>query len=523
MPRPENLTLGIELSDREIRAVLVDLNGEIPSVRAACVETLPNGALDGGVIHDPAAVIQALGRLVRPLRVGSTTRTIVGIPSALTTTRLLSLPPCEDREILALAEGEMEHLGILTEDGPLEVFGYPRPAGAPANSPRSATVVMADHGMIRKVKATVEGAGLRVAAIETSQVAKLRAATLALPPSAATLFLVVGPQLTGLSYFNGADAIANRRVEVGSSTLFREQAPDVDGFPSPMRIDHATIDRLAIESLQLMEFVQRAYAEEIESVRLYAVEPELEMLAPMLERRFGIATIFSPPPAGLDDIRYSVAYGLAVRDFEGPYRVPKLDLSAKLRKQSDAREARQNLIGAMLASGLAVVVGLTAFVCYGRLNSSMAAHARKTADKLAEVRLHADATQNARTDDDLLYRTLRREGLPLVAIMNDVARGVDAGVRLKSVGIGKNLRVEVHGEARDEIALSRIAQRLQTSPILTDVTLVQLDRSNVPGSAPIAFEIDATTVPADQIGTVGRTAPVGEVASTERTRSEVGS
>jgi|GEM_PF-4450106 len=523
MPRPENLNLGIELNDRDIRVALVDIEGDTPSVRATRTALLPDGAIEGGVIHDPAIVAQTIQQLVRPLRVGPTTRTVVGIPSTLLTTRLLSIPPCEDREVAALVEGEMEHLGILTEEGPLEVITYPRREGAPANAMRSATVFMADHRIVREVKAAVEAAGLRVAGIETSQVGKLRTATLALPRSAATLFIVVGPHLTGLNYFNGADPVANRRVEVGSATLFREQAADADGNPAPLRIDHATLDRLAIESLQLMEFVQRDFADEIESVRIYAVEPEVEMLAPMLERRFGIPTVFSPSPTGLDDPRYAVAYGLAVRDFVGPYKVPKIDLSAKLRKQSDAQETRQNLIGSMLASGLALAVGLVAFVCYGRLNAALDAHGRRTAAQLKELRSQTDTISAARTDQDRLYHALRHEGLPLVAIMDDVARGVDPGVRLKSVGVGKDLHVKVQGEAQNEAALSRIAQRLQASPVLADIGLVQLDRSRVPDSAPITFEIDATTVPADRIDAPGRSAPIGQIASIGRAVRETGS
>lgn len=504
MPRSESLSLGIELNDREVRAVLVDLAGETPSVRTARVVPLPDGAIASGAIGDFEAVVHALRELVRPLRLGPATPTFVGISSALVVTRNLTIPPCDDWEIPTLVEGEMEHQGLWVEGGPLETIVFPRRANAPAHGMRSVSVVLADPAMVRTTIAAVESAGLKVSALETSQAGKLRAAALALPYSAATFFLVMGPHVTGVSYFDGPDLVANRRIEVGSTTLFRPAGPSGEGIGAPLRVDHATIDRLAIESLQMMEFVQRESAGEIESVRIYAIEPELEMLAPMLERRFGIPTTFSPPPAELDDIRYSVAFGLAVREFPGPFNVPKLDLAAKLRQQSDDKESKRNLAGSMLASGLALVVGLVAFVCYSRLIASLGEHSRRATNQLHDLRGKIDSVRSARESGDLLYRTLRHEGVPLGSVMDDVVVGLDAGVRLKSVGVGKDYHVRIEGEAKDEAALGRATQRLQASTVLKNVCLVGLDRSATPGRVPLSFEIDATTPAADGAETEAR-------------------
>ncbi len=521
MSRRDSTTLGIDLNEREIRLVQAGVKGGRPFVAKAAATPLPYGAVAHGIVMEPATLIVALRRALAEFGVSGPTKAVIGVSGEQAGFRTVSVPPCPDAELPTLIAGEIALQGSTGMGGPYDFFPL-FPAGAPVGGLRPFAVVDVDAGVTQSLFEIAEEVGLGVQAFEPTPLALLRTAVAELPATANAFALVVGPSVTDAAYFIGGKLAAFRRLDVGANGLVQSFAPssfygETDSmYGSPFEepeaplegyshIDQGTVDRLALEAQRTMEYVQRGDPEgsAIHEVILVADDPEVEPLAAMLERRFGLTVKLVRPPSetgAQGESRYGVAYGLALRAAHAGVATPAADLFSAHRTEAKRVETKRNFYGSLLVAGLAAAVGVAGCFLYNRQIAAVKKRSGAVLAQIAAVKKTTDARLDARADEALLYKTLRAEGVPLGTMMDYVVGGIDPTVGLKFVSISDDLKVRIAGEARDETALVRTTQALQSSPVLKGVAVERFDRGGPKDQAPVlTFEVSATTVPADRL------------------------
>ncbi len=526
MRRNDPLSLGIEIDEREIRLVQVGAKG---AVAHASTHPIPPGAVMGGVIFETSTVIVVLRRALEAL--GSPVSAAFAVPGEQSAFRTVTVPPCPDSELPALVASEIEHQGTL---GASDAYGFfPLFPTDATDTLRSLVVVGVDSAVTRSLVEVAEGSGLAVEVLEPTPLATLRTAMAELPPGTPTFVLIVGSSFTDAAIFSNGRLAALRRIDVGVDSLVRsfpmmavEASPDdPEGSPALDRIgmpphepsvaydevgvslDGEVVDRLALEAQRTVDYVQRASRGEvaIDHVRILGADAQIAPLAAMLERRLGL-TVEVPrlpaPPGQMPDVRYSAAYGLAIRESAGG-ATPAVDLFSAERSAAQRVETKRYFLGSVLVAVLSVGVGLAGCLLY---NGQIAASRRRCASIQADTEKARQAAQTAiaaRSAEILRDQTLRREGVPAGPLMDVVTSGLDAGVGLKLVTIGDDLSVRLQGEARDETSLVRTAQALRGSPVLLDVAVDKFDRDDKSLDGVIKFELSGGTVSAGRIATEG--------------------
>ena len=508
MRRNDPHSLGIEIEEREIRLVVAYVRGGRATVERTLAMPLPSGAIMNGVVLEPGTLTLALRRAVEALGTVPPTAA-VGVAGEQSIFRTVALPPCPEAELPALVASEIDHQGALNPGDPYGFFPL-HPTGAEDESMQTIAVVGADASVAGALVETLQEAGLGVSALEPVPLAMLRTAVAGLP-SGAVFALVIGRSTTEAAYFVGGALAAFRRLDVGSASLILSFAPYHDEDSGPVEgwshVDHDAADRLALEAQRTMDYVQRAdRSAAIDRVRIVCEDAAIAPLAGMLERRFGLPIEIVQPPAPegeAPDARFAAAYGLAVRGLSAGVAAPTIDLFTAGRIEARRVETKRYFVGSLLVAGLSVLVGVVGCVLYnGQIGAAQA--------RVAGIKSQIEATKKTTADaldrqaaEALRDKALRKEGIPMVAVIDDVATSLDPGVGLKLVTVGDDLSVKIEGEARDETALVRTAQALKASAVLRNVAVDRFDRE-AKGADPrvptgLKFEISGATVAADRV------------------------
>ena len=509
MKRHDSHSLGIELDEREIRLVLANVRGSKPTVARAMAFPLPTGAVMNGVVLEPGTLSLALRRAIDAI--GSSVATAaVGVSSDQSNFRTVTVPPCPEAELPTLVSSEIDHQGALNPGDPYGFFPI-HPNGGEPEVMQTLAVVGTDAGVTHSLVEALEGAGLGVSALEPIPLAMLRTAATGLLPGAASFILVVGRTSTEAAYLVGGELAAFRRLDVGSAHLVNLYASYEDEYGAVHEglrgVDHDMADRLAVEAQRTMDYVQRAdRAAAIDHVRIVCDDAAVDPLAGMLERRFGmpIEIVRAPAAEGeMPDARFTAAYGLAIRSVNGSINTPTIDLFTAGRIEARRVETRRYFVGSLFVACLSIAIGLIGCVLYSR---QIDATGRRVAGIKAQIDTTKKATDEAidrQATEAMRDKSLRKEGIPMGAIIDDVSSGVDSGVGLRLVSVADDLTVRLEGEAKDETALVRTAEALKGSPVILNVAVNRFDRilkgADSKAVGGIKFEISGATVAADRV------------------------
>lgn len=509
MAKTENAFLGIDLHETEIRAVFVRIKGNKTTIVDEKFLAMPLGAMRGDRIQDAGAIAIALRLLIDGMNTGGCNRAIVGIPGG-TILRNLTVPRVPADELPMVVEAEMEHQGMRGLDGGVSAYVK---LWADEQTVQSDNVVVLtiDDETTAKLGGVIERAHLTVEALEPVQFAMYRSLMLAIPASATTAAIMVGATNTEIALVHNGHLVAYRNMGTGSQSLlslgsmlspFTDDPVAEEAPTGEISISH--LDALGTDVYRTLDYFARehpAFAA-IEKVYLSVDTVALATLGGELSRRLDLPVEMVNPgqeqAGGVERLRYAAAYGLAVRGASAATaRVPRIDLFSKERSTARQVETQRNFAGSIALSAIAIALGVFGYIMYGRQISDVNDATKIDLARAAQIRSETDLTLQERARRAQQYIALRREGIPLTAIMDYIVGSLEPGVGLVSSVVGADLKVTITGEAIDEPAMIRTAQTLQRSPVLPELMILSFDRPKA--FAGITFQLSAKTVPMSRI------------------------
>lgn len=522
MRRSDQGLVGVELHQREIRAVQVRFRGGTPHIVNAAHCPMPAESLVRGQITNPSAVAVALQRLLESMGIKGEVGIGLASPSIASIFRRLTLPPAPTAEMAAMVAGEVAHYQILRTNGAHDFFRLESPVQEGGEEMAAVIVAAAEEAVVQGVKQMAEQLSLPNLSFEPLHFAMLRAAVAALPQTDVQFVVMVGDAHTDLALMYQGKPWFYRRIDLGSDALKAAALVSAevrgeeieDETIAPLNLGFGPASDLATEIHRSLDYIEREYAglPAPTSLNLVVNEPELEFLGDFLAQRSnmpcqvvtpGLGSFPSDVPdamSGPEGIRYAAAFGLAVR--EGGNLVqgaPKVDLLSELRDLDLASTERKILVGSLVASALAIVFGGTAWVLYGNQIKSMEAEAVAAIDRAEKINSEATAERERRALRAEQHTLLKREGVPLTALMDYLQGGIQPGVGLVSVTVDPQLGVTIAGDSMTEAALINTVSTLQRVPVLQGVAVQSFNRDQRGMSDGILFTLASRTVSLDAI------------------------
>ncbi len=524
MARNDTSILGIDLSASEIRVVHVRYRGGKGSVLNSGYIPMPMDAMVTDRIIEPGAIAIALRRLVDEMHTGSCNRAVIGIPGG-TALRNVSIPPVPDGELAMVVQAEVEHQGVLRH--PNTAYAYIK-LWSPIERPEpidSVAIFAVDDDTTFQLRSIAERSNLTIEALEPVQYAMFRAVMLATVDRPTVLALMVGASSTELAFVREGKLVAYRRLETGSHALSHVGAAAIPATPfaevelteteSSEAISHnlslTALDALGTDCYRAMDYFIREYPDiaPVDRVYLAIDNLALEPLEHELTQRLGVTVelvkpassqeSLPPTKAALEGPRFAAAFGLAMRNAHLVPAVPRIDLYSKERSVSKQSETRRNFAGSIVTSVAAAALGIAGYYLYGVQIADVQHATAVEQAKTTQIKNEIDTQlqEQARRADQ--YRALRKEGVPVTAILDYVTSSLQPGVGVSSVSVNESLKVTISGEAVDEPSLIKTVQLLQRSPILPGLFIDSFTRSESTGG--LTFQLSATTVPLHRIET----------------------
>jgi Tfp pilus assembly PilM family ATPase len=475
MPR-ERYTTGIDVHDDELRVVQVKEKGQTCVPTAAFSEPLPAGAVMHGMVQQPGLVAVALQKAIARVPHSKDTEVVIGVSPSATTARTLSLPPSSDEEFRSLLSSEVQFQRVLQSEG--GAYGFVELEGL-SDTGRQAAVIAVEQGVLANFADTIDRSMIDVLALEPSQFGVLRAVSDKLDHKRPSLLLIVSPVCTDIVFYIAGRPAFFRRIDVGSKSLKQDAEQLGAGYyPRLHGLEH-----LCTEVQRSLDFLERETAEDqtLERVILALDDKALVPLHNFFEERLGLPVELLRPVSETvskrdvryelcdspDSIRYMAAFGLAQFRSELLAALsPRYDLLGKFGAPPTLKEQIHALsIPISVAASFLVVAALFA----AHLTNNSAEIERQTIDiskQAADVRREADLAMGEQARMLRRFDLLKREGVPLEAVMDTVARGLPAGVGLSAVTINGSNEVRIEGEATSEAAMLQALENLRNSPVL---------------------------------------------------------
>ncbi len=522
MGRSDSSILGIDIHESEIRVVHVRYRGQKATVVSSGATPLPSDAMNVDRILEPGSIAIALRRLIDSMRAGDCTRAVVGIPGG-TTLRNLVLPRVPEVELPMVVAAEVEHQGLLRSHG--SAYAYLKLWSPPDQKVQGDNIVIlaVEDDVTSILRNAIERANLTVEAFEPAQFGMYRSVRLTTPSVPMICALMVGPSNTDLAFVNNGKLMAYRRIETGSQALLRVGPVTIPtaspfAFDEPEAVAHdeahtfsaTALDTLGTDCYRALDYFLREYPDlaAVERVYLAIDSAALVPLEGELSRRLGVPVELVKPiddaeksPDGTapdERARYAAAFGLAMRDSNlASSIVPRIDLFSKERSVTEQVKTRRNFAGSIATSVAAIALGLTAFFLYGKQIGNVRQATAQERATAAQIKGETDLALQARARRASQYDSLRKEGVPVTAILDYVAAGLQPGVGISAISISENLKVTITGDAIDEPSMIKTVQALQSSPLLPGLIIDSFTRT--PASNGITFQLSATTVPLNRI------------------------
>ncbi|MBS1726016.1 MAG: pilus assembly protein PilM [Armatimonadetes bacterium] len=518
--------IGIDISEHEIRAVQLRTRNGKPAVVKAAWVPIPENAFQDGRVKHIGALSLALKRLLESSGFGrATSRAVLSVSSDRLAIRNIAIPPVPDSELAAVVAGEVEHFGLLQSKG--GAFGFIRllpPNRTASTGSQQVTVMAVDDELTSQLREVAERANVEVVALEPSALSMLRTVAAATPAGGTAFTLIVGREFTDAIFWIDGGLAAYRRLDVGSIMMMpvvrHREAVVADSAATAVSdplegLHEGAVDRLALETRRTIEYLQREFADfaVLDRIQLITDFQPMEPLARVLSRQFGIETSLVMVPtsqqdsstaqaemSGVGGIRYSTAYGLALYNAMMPgSKVPKLDLFSTQRTAQVYEATKRNFAGSIVVSALGIALGILGFVMYNMQISRVEGVIGSTNAQTAAIEAQIDQTMEERALHTRQYRALRKEGVPIGAMMDYIVGSLQSGVGLKSVTVGSDLKVVISGEAVDEASVIKTTQNLQRSPVLKGLMINSFSRIENQVGNGIQFQLSGQTVSMDRI------------------------
>jgi len=351
-------SLGIEITDREVRWVELDRQGGgLPNIASMEKEPLPEGSVDEGRILQPQAVIQALQTLRH--RSGSRTKKVhLLLPSTVTMVRFLKMPDVPAKDLKKMIDFELRFNIPLPFEKPFYDFAkLPAPKSAreqPNAAPVTETnpwnlgmqeaaasseneeddkplkhcevmIVAAPLDTIMEYAAVIRSAGLRPASIEIKALSLYRVVERLRPvePNSTIVMIDITSTYADIGiYREGA-----LRITRNKPIRFPDTAGSADAFDDWTRFEfQSACQDLASEVERFINFYRYSLdnrEHEVRQVLLSGEPSQLRNIAEFFEERFPFETRelrlddkLRTPAGAPDIIRFVGPLGLALRGQE---------------------------------------------------------------------------------------------------------------------------------------------------------------------------------------------------------------
>jgi Tfp pilus assembly PilM family ATPase/Tfp pilus assembly protein PilN len=455
-----------------------------------------------GMVQQPGVVAVALQKAINRVPHSKDTDVVLGVSPSATTARTLSLPPTSQEEFMPMLRAEVQFQRVLQADG--GAFGYVDLYSL-NESGRQVAVVGVEQGVLHQFAETIDRSMIDVLALEPAQFGVLRALAERVDRKRPSLLLMISPICTDLVFYVDGHPAFFRRIDVGSRSLKQDAEQLGAGYYPRL---HA-LDHLCTEVQRSLDFVERSLSEDhvLERVMLCVDDTAISPLHNFFEERLGLPVELLRPECDSnkrdiryelcdspDSVRYMAAFGLA--QFRSEFLAqlsPRFDLLGKFGAPPTLKEQIHALsIPTAVAAGFLLIATLFG----AHLNNNAAEIERQTIDiskKASDVRREADLAMGEQARMLRQFDLLKREGVPLEAVMDDLARGLPQGVGLTAVTVRDSNEVRIEGEATSEAAMLQAVENLRASPVLKDVQVSSFGRDTV-NEHGLRFELSGSTV-----------------------------
>jgi Tfp pilus assembly PilM family ATPase len=499
MPGKDKGLVGIELSKDELRAVYVRHRGSKAEVAGASWARMPEGGLAFGVVEQPGIVAISLKKLLDEMRVPSGVPAVIGIPAEGVIVRNLTVPPAPDEDLATIVAGEVEHYRILRTKGSHAYVPLTPPMHGNKGEPISVVVAAAEEHVTRSLGDLAARSDIALAALEPVEFGQLRSVAASLGSEQSAFAVLIGETATDLAVFSKGQLWFYRRVEYGTRQL-RPNAPVSpaafgDIFPdappptaeAPQEFNEAMLDTVASEISRSLEYLSREYKElaSFSTLLISVSDPASADIGTHLGERLGLAVDIVSPCSGVplapsvaslmngpDGLRYSAAFGLAIRDMlTFTAALPRVDLFASERHEVQTQILRRNLSGSIVVSALAIVIGIAGYFLYHGRASELEAQATKADEHTKALETEAQSASAQQQLREIQMKTLSGNAVPATAVMDFISSALDPGVGIQSVNITSDRTLAVTAEAQDQASMLRTFDGLRNVPIFQDVVI----------------------------------------------------
>jgi Tfp pilus assembly PilM family ATPase len=520
--------VGVEITDREIRSVYVRYVNARPQVVACDVTPIEKGQVTNGRVGGAVAVGLQIRQILTKMKADSSAQVAFSLPTAHTRTYRISVPDVGGNELDAIVDGEVAHYQIVT---PTSCYGYMRLRKVQAANGQSEVpivVAVSDRHIVDEYREIAEHNGLHVAAIEAAQAARIRAYVATLDRDAGVL-LLVNETSSDLVVFSNREVVFMRPLEYGVAQLTTES---VSGSYD---LNDGKVDELSKDLRRTIDYIEREYAPTTLPKKLYLcsvqmqVQELLDQVAVRLDLELRWAGAYAAwlgeegtaaansdslveplrPIVPMDGIVapevFATAYGIAINDRLDILPVaPRLDLYRYDERLDQERDEKRNLAGSIVVSIVALLVGAAGFVVGQNQVSELTrqtVEANLRADNIRkEMTVALEQSQSLRGQ----LKMLERLGLPVVSVIDDIAKGTPPNVGITEVDLQDSKAVIIRGEANVNASVVQTIRQLQKAAAVQVPTIIQQERVQRETSEVVMFSIAARTYALDAVRFQGR-------------------
>jgi len=546
MSKKPTSIIGIELHDSEIRIVEVSNKTGQPTINKMGRIPMPVGNLSYGLVHHDQPIIEAVKGLIASMNI-TATHAVVGLPDECVPVRTFAVPPVHNDELNIIVAGEVDDNHLLRNEGgafgfvkmsnqsqPDETHGWDQGAEVwidshvSKNRPDMVTVFAAERDLIKGYQSIIEGAGLSITRMEPAHYASYRALLHSEGKSSKFFGIITGTANTDIAVVSEGQLIAFRRIEIGSQMLFGNSVgteqyahlkslnPNDTDSSAPARssrFDRTALEAFSTEIHRTIYYFQREYPAlsdcekiimAIDDVRIDGIWEEIGSRLGMnveLARPFGTAIDRSPgamASANRFETVGSTAFGLAL-DGQSLEQAPSIDLFRFERLAAKDDSSKRNLRFSIVASVVAVFLGIGTCMAYRSNIYLMEREIQSFKNTTSMAKSAIDQKVKGRHDQADLYRSLRKNAIPAVEVLDGIAGSIAGGTGLQSVAVGVDQSVVIDGLAVDESSMLATIKGLQDSPLIHDLRINYFHQADQGKGSAISFELKGKTVTADHL------------------------
>lgn len=310
--RTPERSIGLDIGHSAVKVIVLDGS----RLTGWAIVDLPPGVVQGGLVRNVQVVAEAVRQATRTT--GTADRGVyTALSGAVCVVRRLSLPNLSGRVLRAAIRWEAERLLPYPFDQ--SVLDY-RVLGFSSNGKGQELDILMVGARAEAVQAhvaTLEAAGLRIAALEVKPLARARALATYLDTSAAVI-LGIGSASLEFTAVDQHGVLFTRTVPIAGPDV-PHPAGDAPGMPT-QNVSTALLEFLVEEAARSMRFIEGLLPKPVTKVLLTGGRVADRRILSALEHRMEAKVMVADPFAGLQHdiapplpLRLAVAMGLARR------------------------------------------------------------------------------------------------------------------------------------------------------------------------------------------------------------------